>query len=60
MLIVTACGNNEESEDYIRWGDSIHTIDIERLEINDIPYKVENNIVYVRSDKFDRAILCCS
>ncbi|SDC12701.1 hypothetical protein SAMN05421734_104202 [Pelagirhabdus alkalitolerans] len=60
ILLLTACGDNDKSEEYIQWGDNVNTIDIDKLEENGISYEIENDIIYIPSNEFDKAILCCS
>lgn len=48
------------SGDFIRWGDSIETVNTEKLERNNIPYEIKDNKVYIPEDAFDKAIWCCS
>ncbi|PFR50701.1 hypothetical protein COK29_30595 [Bacillus cereus] len=44
----------------MKWGDTVETVDTKGFERNNIPYKVEDNKVYVPEDAFDDAIVCCS
>lgn len=60
MLIITSACQKEYGGKYIQWGDSEETVDTNRLEVNNIPYKVKNGRVYIPEDAFDKAIYCCS
>ncbi|PHG50488.1 hypothetical protein [Bacillus wiedmannii] len=46
--------------EFVRWGDSIHSVDTAVLKRNDIKYKIENDKVYIPKKSFDKAIWCCS
>ena len=59
FMIISACQKEYDGK-YIQWGDSEKTVDTNRLEENNIPYKIENGRVYVPEDAFDKAIFCCS
>jgi len=59
FMIISAC-QKEYGGKYIQWGDSEKTVDTNRLEENNIPYKIKNGRVYVPEDAFDKAIFCCS
>lgn len=59
LFILSAC-QKEYKGKYVKWGDTVETVDTERFERNNIPYKVEGNKVYVPEDAFDDAIVCCS
>lgn len=45
---------------YIRWGDTVNSVNTDILEENNIPYKVKDNKVYIPEDAFNKAIYCCS
>jgi hypothetical protein len=45
---------------YVRWGDSVKTVDTKKLEEHDIPYKMEYNKVNIPEDAFEDAIYCSS
>ncbi|MDA2637463.1 hypothetical protein PDQ79_23480 [Bacillus cereus] len=45
---------------YVRWGDSVETVNIKVLERNDIPYKIKNNKVYIPEDAISKATFCCT
>ncbi|MFC5611458.1 hypothetical protein [Metabacillus niabensis] len=59
-LFITIGCKKEYTGEYIQWGDSLETVDTDKLDSSDIPYKIENGKVYVPEDAFDKAILCCS
>ncbi|GAB6427802.1 MULTISPECIES: hypothetical protein [Bacillus] len=59
LFILSAC-QKEYKGKYVKWGDTVETVDTKRFERNNIPYKVEDNKVYVPEDAFDDAIVCCS
>ncbi|MCU5097304.1 hypothetical protein [Bacillus wiedmannii] len=46
--------------EFVRWGDSVHSVDTAVLKRNDIKYKIENDKVYIPKKSFDKAIWCCS
>ncbi|PEJ53888.1 hypothetical protein [Bacillus wiedmannii] len=46
--------------EFVRWGDSIHSVDTAVLKRNNIKYKIENDKVYIPKKSFDKAIWCCS
>lgn len=45
---------------YVRWGDTVNSVNTDKLERNNIPYEVKDNKVYIPEDAFDKAIYCCS
>ena len=47
LLIAYYFYQNNQNEEFVRWGDSIHTVDTEKLKENDIEYKIENGKVYI-------------
>ncbi|EEL83269.1 hypothetical protein bcere0028_10340 [Bacillus cereus AH1271] len=49
-----------DDEEFVRWGDSVHSVDTAVLKRNDIKYKIENDKVYIPKKSFDKAIWCCS
>ncbi|GAB6430309.1 hypothetical protein bcgnr5390_46420 [Bacillus luti] len=51
--------NGGEGE-FVRWGDSVHSVDTAVLKRNNIQYKIENDKVYIPEKSFDKAIFCCS
>ncbi|WP_078433592.1 hypothetical protein [Metabacillus halosaccharovorans] len=57
IIIISGCGYNGE---YVRWGDTVPVVNTDRLEKNNIPYKIKDNKVYIPEDAFDKAIFCCS
>jgi flagellar biosynthesis/type III secretory pathway M-ring protein FliF/YscJ len=59
LMIMSACQKEYDGE-YIQWGDSEKTVDTNKLEENNIPYKIESGRVYIPEDAFDKAIYCCS
>ncbi|PEB53013.1 hypothetical protein CON65_15060 [Bacillus pseudomycoides] len=60
ILLVVFLYPKGYSGKYIQWGDTVESVDTNKLERNDIPYKVKNNKVYIPEDAFDKAIWCCS
>ncbi|KAA0765551.1 hypothetical protein [Bacillus sp. SH5-2] len=52
--------DNGEDGKFVRWGDSIHSVDTAVLKRNNIKYKIENDKVYIPEKSFDKAIYCCS
>ncbi|XZF77504.1 hypothetical protein ACSBO6_08135 [Bacillus sp. AL-1R] len=59
LLLVSACQNAYKGK-YVRWGDSIKSVNVKKLKENNIPYKVKNNKVYIPEDAASDAVLCCS
>jgi hypothetical protein len=59
LLITSGCTMEYKGE-YIRWGDTVETVDTERLKENNIPFKIKDNKVYIPEDAFDKGIMCCS
>lgn len=57
-ITLTACQTEYEGE-YVQWGENGNT-DIERLENNHIPYKIEANKVFIPEDALSDAAACCS
>ncbi|PEC21894.1 hypothetical protein [Bacillus cereus] len=53
-------GDNGDDGKFVRWGDSVHSVDTAVLKRNNIQYKIENDKVYIPGKSFDKAILCCS
>ncbi|MFI8709402.1 hypothetical protein ACIGHG_20525 [Bacillus sp. NPDC077411] len=45
---------------YVRWGDTVDSVNTGTLEKNHIPYKIKENKVYIPEDAFNKAIMCCS
>ncbi|MFK9091693.1 hypothetical protein [Bacillus salipaludis] len=60
MIITSACTKKEYSGKYVRWGDIRSGVSIEKLEKNNIPYKLKDNQISIPEDAFDDAITCCS
>ncbi|MGE7882166.1 hypothetical protein [Bacillus sp. NPDC094077] len=52
--------DNGEDGEFVRWGDSVHTVNTAVLKRNNIKYKIENDKVYIPEKSFDKAIWCCS
>ncbi|PFV77831.1 hypothetical protein COL05_19775 [Bacillus sp. AFS059628] len=52
--------DNRDDGEFVRWGDSVHSVDTAVLKRNDIKYKIENDQVYIPKKSFDKAIWCCS
>jgi len=47
--------------EYIEFGELLSDSNTTtKLEESDIPYKIENNIIYIPEDAFDKAIYCCT
>ncbi|PRT21356.1 hypothetical protein [Bacillus wiedmannii] len=53
-------GEKRDEGEFVRWGDSVHSVDTAVLKRNDIKYKIENDKVYIPKKSFDKAIWCCS
>lgn len=48
--------------EYVQWGDN-NPVDpnyLDRLEENDIPYKIKNGNMYIPEDAVRKATLCCT
>ncbi len=52
--------DNGDDGEFVRWGDSIHSVDTAILKRNNMKYKLENDKVYIPEKSFDKAIMCCS
>ncbi|UYX55343.1 MULTISPECIES: hypothetical protein [Bacillus] len=52
--------DNGDDGEFVRWGDSVHSVDTEVLKRNNIKYKIKNDKVYIPEKLFDKAIMCCS
>ncbi|HFJ9319497.1 hypothetical protein CN324_29740 [Bacillus anthracis] len=59
LFILSGC-QKEYNGKYVQWGDTMESVNTDKLERNNIPYKVEGNKVYIPEDAFDDAIVCCS
>ncbi|PGD01285.1 hypothetical protein [Bacillus toyonensis] len=53
-------GDIGDDREFVRWGDSIHSVDTAALKKNNIQYKIESDKVYIPKKSFDKAIWCCS
>ncbi|PEK10841.1 hypothetical protein [Bacillus toyonensis] len=53
-------GGIGDDREFVRWGDSIHSVNTAVLKKNNIQYKIENDKVYIPKKSFDKAIWCCS
>ncbi|PKJ55670.1 hypothetical protein [Bacillus sp. SN10] len=60
LLIAYYFYQKNQSEEFVRWGDSIQTVDTEILKENDIEYKIENDKVYIPKSSLTKATFCCS
>ncbi|MBL3741365.1 hypothetical protein J0818_29235 [Bacillus cereus] len=60
MLIAYYFYQKNQNEEFVRWGDSIHTVNTEILKENDIEYKIENDKVYIPKSSLRKATFCCS
>ncbi|MGR5913822.1 hypothetical protein ACT7DA_09465 [Bacillus pacificus] len=60
MLIAYYFYQKNQNEEFVRWGDSIHTVNTEILKENDIEYKIENDKVYIPISFLRKATFCCS
>ncbi|MEI4623956.1 hypothetical protein KFD70_25660 [Bacillus pfraonensis] len=58
VIGVSAC--QKYNGEYVQWGDTAKSVDIDKLERNDIPYKIKDNKVYIPEDAFDKATYCCT
>ncbi|MBL3891443.1 hypothetical protein IRV22_27810 [Bacillus cereus] len=59
MLIAYYFYQKNQNEEFVRWGDSIHTVNTEILKENDIEYKIENDKVYIPKSSLRKATFCC-
>ncbi|UOQ85546.1 hypothetical protein [Gracilibacillus salinarum] len=60
-LVLSACQSEKYQEEFVEWADTINSdLLIERLEDNDIPYKIENDKILIPDDAKDDAVDCCS
>lgn len=50
------------SGEYVQWGEnnSVDSQYLDRLEENDIPYKIKDGNMYIPEDAIDDATLCCT
>ncbi|MGG3625102.1 hypothetical protein ABES25_16280 [Bacillus gobiensis] len=60
VVVTTSACQKKYTGEYEQWGDTTESVDIEQLEENDIPYKIENNKVYIPKDSYRDAIFCCA
>lgn len=60
MLIAYYFYQKNKNEEFVRWGDSIHTVNTEKLKENDIEYKIENDKVYIPKSSLRKSTFCCS
>ncbi|MES5860392.1 hypothetical protein QCI47_28285 [Bacillus cereus group sp. RP29] len=60
MLIAYYFYQKNQNEEFVRWGDSIHTVNTEILKENDIEYKIENDKIYIPKSSLRKATFCCS
>jgi len=61
FLLLSAC-SKEYSGEYVIWGGegNAAVVDINKLEDNNIPYKIIDDTVYIPSDAIDKATYCCT
>ncbi|MGY0694975.1 hypothetical protein ACW2QC_19785 [Virgibacillus sp. FSP13] len=59
LIMLSACQMGY-SDEYIEWGEQTNSNTTELLEENEIPYKINNEMIYIPEDAFDDAIFCCS
>lgn len=59
ILTLAACQKKYYGE-YIELGEKTNSNVTELMDKNDIPYKIENGIIYIPEDAFDDFIFCCS
>ncbi len=59
ILILSYCQRNY-SDNYVRWGDTIENVDLKKLERNNIPYKINNDKVFIPEDAVNKAVYCCT
>ncbi|MRX73124.1 hypothetical protein GJU40_13325 [Bacillus lacus] len=57
LLILGGCQKTYQGE-YVQWGEG--NTGTEKLEENSIPYKIEEDQVYIPEDALDDAVSCCS
>lgn len=60
MVITNACSKKEYTGKFVHWGDIRSGVNIEKLDKNNIPYKLKDNQVYIPEDAFNDATFCCS
>ncbi|PKJ53208.1 hypothetical protein [Bacillus sp. SN10] len=51
--------DNGDEEKFVRWGNSVHSVDTAVLKRDNTQYKIENDKVYIPKKSFDKAIWCC-
>ncbi|MGM2818308.1 hypothetical protein [Bacillus cereus group sp. Bce001] len=60
LLIAYYFYQKNQNKEFVRWGDSIHTVDTEKLKEYDIEYKIENDKVYIPKSSLRKATFCCT
>lgn len=58
ILGLSAC--QKYNSEYVQWGDTTKSVDIDKLERNYILYEIKDNKVYIPEDAFDKATYCCT
>ena len=58
-LLLTAC-QREYRGNYIEWGEKTNSNATELLKENGIPYKIQDGMIYIPEDVFDKSIICCA
>lgn len=60
IVMITASCQKEYEGEYVRWGDTVDNVNINKLKRNNIPYKVDVNKVFIPKDALDKAAYCCT
>ncbi|WP_163582181.1 hypothetical protein [Gracilibacillus saliphilus] len=59
VLILSAC--QDYQGEYIKWSEQVDKEPLtDRLEENDIPYKIKDDIILIPEDAVNDAVNCCS
>lgn len=59
VMSTVACQKEYDGE-YVRWGDTLDSDNLYKLERNNIPFKVEDNKVFIPEDALNKATYCCT
>lgn len=66
IMVVVVIGiiystQKEYTGEYVKFGELLSDSNTTtRLEESSIPFKIEDNIIYIPEDAFDKAIYCCT
>ncbi|WP_010093871.1 lipoprotein [Ornithinibacillus scapharcae] len=60
ILIILAAFEKKYYGKYTELGEHTNSNTTDLLDENEIPYKIENGIIYIPEDAFDDFIFCCS